>query len=898
MSASTRTMEQTLETGETEHDLALRDDPHAGWLQGDRETPQVAANVLHRDSLPPPSARDRIVAVIAPSGYGKTTLAVQWLHDSPADSAAGWMQVDERCRDPAEFLYRLDEALAVGKNWSGASFHGADEYAAAIDSCLTVLRLRAGTHHLLFIDDVHLLAGCSAMQLFTQLLQSAPRNLTLVLTSREADGLGLAALALRGEVRWVTSAQLVLSRDEIAALATHNGISIGAGELDSIAATTEGWPALTQLALYGLQGQAVAGRAPIDPLGMPVASYIHDRFLAGLTDEQRSLISILAVVPEATLGLIESLAPGSAMNALTHFERMGVIRRRGRAGGEGCYVIHPLIRDEVSRREDGSASQRRELQASAAAWWWAHDDPDRAIRLALAAGMKNELREWLRQYGPVLVNREGRHETFLELLTAAERLWQERDAELSTSAVSSLMFLRRYPEAERLLEETSRNAAANDTLLGASNPAELQRAVIAGLRDDFDSAGRHARAWLSRGGGDLFHQGLAWIVVAFSQKCLSQFAEVGRSLEKARDLLTRADSSYGMAWARVINALALLKEGRFREVLAESDVASREVASAIAGIADVAALTKAISALVYYERGEFEQCKAALEVAMPSLHRQGIVDAMIAGYVAAARLQAAQGRLAAALDLLAEGQRVGVERNFERLRVTLVAERAMMLARHGALREARTTAQGAGLLLNQPPSPVHRDKGSRLFVRVALAENRLAQVGEVLAPALAHARATGQRHKIAELLLLDAVRLHRGGHAQAAFSALIESLEIGLHEGYRRIYLDEGEPLLALLRALPRQPSVPPPVAAFGQRLLQGATVVSAPQDAAMEPLSEREQQVLRLVGEGRTNQEIAQQLFLTEGTVKWHLHNLYGKLGVSSRTAALHAAQRAGLMQ
>lgn len=862
-------------------------------VPADSEAPRIAGNVLHRSMLPLPSARDHVVAIIAPSGYGKTTLAVQWFHESMAHGTASWMQIDERCRDPAVFLRRLNEAMNIAWHGLPGNFQGAEDHDSAMTALLSEMHRRS-KRQLLFVDDVHLLAGSTAMLRFHQLLLGGPRNLALILTSRDADGIGLASLAQRGEVRWITSTQLLLSREEIAALATHNGIDLAQPELDAIADTTEGWPALAQLALYGLHQRGAAQRMSVDLAGLPVASYIHDRFLAGLGDEERSLISILAMLSEVTPGLVASLCSATGMKALTRFEHMGLIRRQGRAGGEACFIIHPLIRDEIRRRDDDGTEHRRQLQARAAAWWWSHEDPDRAIRLALAAGMKDELRTWLRTYAPVLVDREGRHETFLDLMSASERLWEQRDPELASWAVSSLMFLRRYPEAERMLDESA--PARNGD--GRQDPADLQRAVIAGLRDDYVTAGRFARSWIARGGGEPYHRGLAWIVIAFSQKCSSEFADVAISLRKAREVLLPVGATYGIGWARVIGALALLKEGRYREALVETESAARELSGGEAGVADLVALLRATGSLVSYERGELENCQAGLEAAMPHLHRQGIVDAMISGYVAAARLHAAHGRLPAALDVLAEGQRVGVERSFERLRITLIAERALMLVRHGADREARIAARAAGLLPDLAHTGLQRDKGARLFTRLALAEGKLEHIPGLLAPALARARQTGQRYKIAELLLLDALYHDRLGQTPAAFAALTESLEIGLNEGYLRIYLDEGKTLRKLLRALAKQASLSPPLAPFVQRLLQGEpAAAAAAQHEMIEPLSEREMQVLGLLAEGRPNLEIAQQLFLTEGTVKWHLHNLYGKLNVGTRTAALHAAQRAGLL-
>ena len=866
------------------------------------ERPQLAANVVRRPQLRPPGADDRVVAVIAPSGYGKTTLALQWFEEISQKSAAGWLQIGERSRDPTDFLRQLDEVIGTGGGRDMNAFHGVEDQDAAIDGMVSAVRSRP-RRQFLFIDDAHILAGSSAMRCFRQLMQCAPRNLVLVITSREAEELDLAAATLTGSVRWIAREQLVLSREEIGILGKQNGLVLASAELDAISSLTEGWPALTQLALFSM-GNSDGRFLRESHAGLPVASYVHDRFLAVLGEPEREAIAILAILGETTLELLESMSSASSIDVLRRSERMGIVCRRAERGETPIFAMHPLIREEVLRRGPASVSRRRDIEKRAACWWWANGDPERAIRLALAAKMKRASREWLSIYAPVLVHGDGRHETFLDLLAAAERLWGERDAGMTSLAVSALMFLRRYPDAERLLGELAATEGYGEPeaphARSRADSADWQRSVIAGLRDDYVAAGKFAQSWVAgsaadQAGAEPFHGGMAWVAIAFAQKCSCAFAEAGASLEKARTLMARAGSAYGMVWARLVAVLTLLKQGDFRELLAETDASAVELAGARAGIADLAALIQAAGALARYERGDFAQCQAALETALPRLHRQGVVDAMIAGYVAAARLQAARGQFSGALDVLAEGQRVGVERNFERLRVTLAAERATLLARHGAVREAHAAAKTSGLLAGQPRNGLQRDKSVRLFARLALAEGKPELIGTPLANALAHARATGQRYKIAELLIFEALRQRALGQTQAAFAALTESLEIGAAQGYLRLYIDEGEKLRALIRAMARLDTLPAPVAAALRRLLEDAPPPSS--DAGPGTLSDREKEILILAGEGRSNHEIAQLLLLTEGTVKWHLHNLYGKLDVRSRTAAVHAARVAGLL-
>lgn len=859
------------------------------------ELPRIVDDALLRPHLGLPSKADQVVVLVAPAGYGKTTLAVQWYQETVKIYNAGWFQIDEQYRDPTVFLIKLSRALHIKWIIELNMFSGAEDQEAAIDALLSIVEARRD-RHVLFIDDVHLLVGSSATKCLDQLLRRAPRNMTLVMSSCDSEGLGLASIALRKKVRWISSGQLALNRDEIVILSERKELALTHDDVTAIMELTEGWPALVQLALCGQVDHD--GRTPKNSSTL-VTIFVRQRLLSLLTDYERSVVYIIALLEVITSDLLEALTSGPVIGTLNHLEATGVIRRQSRQGQSPLLTMNPLIREEVVLRASGYDANSWEIKKRAAVWWWAHGQQERAIRLALVAGMKRHLRTWLRSYGPILVQQEGRHETFLALLMAAERLWGQRDPYMTSWAVSALMFLRRYLDAERLLDDiAATQKVGKQTFQNTySDATDLQRSVIAGLRDDYVSAGKYARRWIKHSRGESFNHGMAWIALAYSQKCASQFSQVDVSLKTARGLMLRCNSSYGMAWSQVIGLLSLIKEGRFRELLAESEAIVGEGPGVSPGITDLMGLMKAACAFVRYERNELGQSRAALEIAMPRLHRQGIVDAMIAGYVTAARLCAVQGNLDAALDALVEGQRVGVERDLHRLHVTLGAERVMILARHGATREARSIAEDTGFLANQPKTSLLRDKGARVLARLALAEGRPDSMGEILRPMLQRARSTGQRYKYAGLLLFEALRVDALGRSSAALELLSESLEIGMVEGYQRLYLDEGEPVSKMLRALTQRPSPSLTVNTFARKLLQGPPPTVSLLDDVLEPLTQREIQILIHVSEGKSNQEIARITLLTEGTIKWHLHNIYSKLQVGNRTAALHTARKANLI-
>jgi ATP/maltotriose-dependent transcriptional regulator MalT len=227
-----------------------------------------------------------------------------------------------------------------------------------------------------------------------------------------------------------------------------------------------------------------------------------------------------------------------------------------------------------------------------------------------------------------------------------------------------------------------------------------------------------------------------------------------------------------------------------------------------------------------------------------------------------------------------------------------VAERALLLLRAGDVEAARRMASDHGLLPQSSQTHLHRDKAERLWARLDLAQGRPELALQWADSGIDRARRSHQQHKLAELLMLRSLVLARTGDAEGAHDAVMESLRIAASNGYVRLYLDEGAELEGLLRRVVDKPQSPTPAVSYARTLLLAAGTASACQDAVtlgQERPTERELQILRLLADGLSNGEVAGRLVLTEGTVKWHLHNLYAKLGVRNRTGALREARARG---
>jgi len=303
-----------------------------------------------------------------------------------------------------------------------------------------------------------------------------------------------------------------------------------------------------------------------------------------------------------------------------------------------------------------------------------------------------------------------------------------------------------------------------------------------------------------------------------------------------------------------------------------------------------------------YERNELD---ATLDQAMRSvaLSRQlGYAQWLVTSLTTLACIRQALGDQAGALEAIGEAERL-VPSTVVDLFFPVAVQRARLLLAQGKVEDAARWCAERGLAVEDEPSYL-REREHLVLARLLLAQDKPDQALTLLERHLEEAQTQRRRGSEIEILALQALALQAKGERERVVSILTHALTLAEPEGYVRTFVDEGPEMALLvsevLEAQQRGQLHPPVPAHYLRKLLtaleQAASSATPPTAELPEPLSERELEVLTLIAAGKSNRRIAQELFITAGTVKTHIRNIYRKLDAHSRTQALVRARELNL--
>lgn len=845
-----------------------------------------------------------VTLIAAPAGFGKSTLLSQWL--KVCSHKIAWLSLDDSDSDPVRFMQYLLAALhqALPKLTPDDTLPPHQQLTSLVNQLADV-----GDNIILVLDDYHLVDAGDVDGLLAFLLEHAPPCLHTVIATREDPNLPLARWRVRGKLNEIRARDLRFTEDEVQTFWQDADLSPDA--IRALDSRTEGWAAGLQLAALSLQGNQNTGAFIRSFTGSHhfVMDYLVEEVLRQQPPDVEHFLLRTAIL-ERLCGDVCDVLTGETLGqeTLERLERANLLIIP-LDSSRTWYRYHHLFADVLRvRLQKQFPEDIASLNLKACNWFAEHDFPLDAIRHALAA------------------------QAFERAADVLEHIWEAMD--LSYQNATWVALAQKLPQ--HIISKRPMLSFGFAWAMLNAGDLDKAEAYLQDVEQYINEPTDDGSAAFTVINQERFQALPASIASARAYYALT-LGDTKAALEHAQHAIAHSTSRYQPSHnqATALIGIAHWMNGdlpQAEQILADfiRDMASVDNMPDVHGIASV--LTE-----IYEDLGRLQQIRTMLEHYLlkqpdPTHAPLGMSDL----YRALAEIDIAQGQLERAQTHLQQSQTFShTLPNWEqRLALTqtrlaeaqedftqalshvdtarehytqaplpilrpFAAQKAHLWLRQGELAKVAVWAREANI--SEQPINYLNTFAHLTWVRYLLAQHRRdptsgqAQTALGWLERLLTDAQTGERlGHVIEILLLQALAFDAQGNVEAALEPLQHAFTLAEPEGFLQVFLAEGAPLASLLREAQQRGMR----SSYVGRLLAelGETVVET--DAGwLEPLSDRERNVLRLLASALSGPEIAHELGVSLNTIRTHNKNIYSKLGVNSRRAAVRKAQELGLI-
>jgi LuxR family maltose regulon positive regulatory protein len=881
-----------------------------------------------------PAPQHKLTLISAPAGYGKTSLLSQWIaFATGSDTHVAWLSLDEGDGDPTRFWNYFLSAIEdkLGGLSSNSLELAESPGPPSIESILSALinDLAAVPRAIvLVLDDFHLVNNQDVHRDLTFLLEHLPPQMHLIIATRADPPLPLARLRARGQLKELGVADLRFTSEEAAQFLNDSmSMSLSIHDVEALEGCTEGWIAGLQLAALSMLGRE-------DSKG----------FIADFTGENRFVLDYLAQEvlrnqPEEVqtfllqTSILERLS-GPLCDAVTSYDAQG---RSGQGGQsmlerleQGNLFLVPLddrrhwyryhhlfsefLRQELYKQRSDLVP---DLHRRASQWYEQNGFSGDAIGHALTArdfhGAARLIEE---NAAAMLLRREIA--TLLGWVEALPSDLVRQQPRLCLSYAYALFENGRMEEVEQHLQAVEdRLGSSLSDWVGASMTSSLEH----GNADIRATLGRVAalRSFIA------CYQGKVSNALELSYKALelvpnddlylrSRIAAniagnrgmaqgSGSDIREAVQTISEAarkSESTGNEGEAIVSLSFVAELEMRRGRLQETARAYRRALGlgAMPGKAPLmgAAIAYVGMGAILVEWNDLDPARQHLMTGIDLAEKNGALGTVTLGYVIQARLSCAEADFDGALEVLGKAEQAMSSTNVAWANGQISASRAQVWLLQGDLERAGRWAQNYSLDMVEELG-YRRELEYATLGRVLIAQGNLSQAFLLLDQLLRVAEGAELNGIVIEILALKALALNIQGNAEEATDLLKRALLLAEPEGYIRLFIDKGAPMVDLLRYAKARGIATHYISKLLEASGRGSGPLLAGFQTLPELLSERELEVLRLIAAGMANRSIAEDLVIGQGTVKTHINNIYRKLEVQSRTQALARARELNLI-
>lgn len=871
----------------------------------------------------------RVSLVLAAAGFGKSSLMCQWYQQLKQNGqSTAWLSIDSAGPSPVDLLAYFGLALSDALPSARSTLETAVESrryqnAEALLSTIINQLVDTQTPVVIFIDDLHFLPAESTAQL-ARLIELAPTHLHLVLASRTLTELGLATLRARGQLYEISIDDLRFTADETKTYIENAGWSNA--DLDAVRLLekrTYGWITGIKLASLAFKAGEFNQQSLINFSGShhDVSDFFAEQVLSTQAEEVKRFLLKTSLLDRFCAELCDhALDTNKSRAILDNIENSGLFLI-GLDRNRQWYRYHPLFRDFLNRQlHDANYGGAKNIMLRAADWFNQRNNRQEAIEILLRAEEPEKAAEILEHCSQDWTY-HGRISLVMRYIERIPRETLDRRPTILLTWVWHLIRHLQFEQGRSLLNHVKQliDTGVNDQQISDSSYKKLRHQLLhremtlAAAQDDTPLVKQKCEELLELAEDNLhpYLLGSVYSQLLYAQRDQFQMADIEVLAAKARGVLDR--SGYDFALIAVLSVIgssfyALGKVDAARQAIDEGIAVATRYGGEKSSLVALAELP--LSAILY-ERNEVDRADDILSRQLSNATDWGLADQFIAGYVTRVKLLFLKGGEDAGQHILDQGMALALDRNLERLRLALVAERLQMMSTSSSASRSKMNlyAQSVGLptesdAVSAKPNVRTEDEYRAIaWMRVAIANGEFQDAIAVAKGWRRLCEIRGAKLSCARWGILLSQAQFLSGDQRTAQRTIREAIAIAAPLGLCRSFLDEGATIHTLIinccqsgagSSHPTDLYAITLLEAFGDKLPDtAADETSAP----YSQLGDREIEVLLQVSLGMRNREVAERLGMTEGSIKWYMQQIFDKLGTRNRFQAVERARKLGLI-
>ena len=857
--------------------------------------------------------------VVAPAGYGKTTLLTQWRERLAADGyRAGWLTLDGQDADTYRFLCYSIFALAEAGVDLGQLEMFAEQGLTELPLESALVRFlssveAAGKRVVLILDDYHRLESESIDQLMDKLIDNAPGNFHLIISSRHRPAFNVAQLCLTGRGIEIGAEMLRFSDAEMQqALGNIRNDEV----LGTIQSTTEGWPVAVQLARLAYVGGSSFDMRAMTGREGHIAHFFSEQVVRGLAEKHQQLLTRTAILDQFNVELANAVYGGADASKILHsLSDLSALIVRLDEEGEWYRYHHLFAEFLTGLLGEREADHVEELHARASRWFEHDGDTQHAVRHAVLAGDMPRAAHLIESAGGwelILFGGIGYLRNLLNLIPEDQvTLFPRLEIAKSYLLLKMGNVASARGHFDRACAQRERTNGDPDGDKWFARDALNIGALLCSYEDDetslTDVTGQKQNA-LPNGEPDRVTDGVLACQRVVTHIYCGRFRTAETTLRAAMRYMRQANSVLGLNYCYVHAAVNNFHVGRINQALADARESSSMASDNFGSDSGLKSLSDvALGALLFWRNELTEEDWRRFEMALEHTARyDGWFEIYALGLETTVDRALLHGDIEAASGIIERTRRLARERSMERL-----DRHADSMALHVAVEKDDRLAAGliARKLRDRHPPGLWRKKRfwwrNHVHAMLALAnhcgDTDRASGEAFLEEAEECCEKLGAGFLLLRVRVTRAAQLHQFDQRREALEQLARAIRMARPEGLTGAVARPGS-MLGLLRHAQSYWRRKPGETAT--RRFVGEAINLIQQSAERRPdatnrvsLSPREMEVLWELSLGRSNKQIARSLYMTEHTVKFHLKNVFRKLSVNRRTEAMRVAREHNLI-